>query len=721
VGAESLIFPALSTIAMMEERILSDRYRLVAHLARGGMADVYAAEDTLLNRRVAIKILHPNFAADDAFVTRFRREAQAAANLSHPNIVSIFDWGQDGDTYYMVMELIEGKTLREIMKAGGAILPRRAAEISAEAAAALEVAHQAGVYHRDIKPGNIMITGDGGVKVTDFGIARALDDSEELTKTGAVIGTATYFSPEQAQGLPADGRSDIYSLGVVLYEMLAGRPPFTGESPVAVAYQHVSEYAPTPLQVSPDVPPELSMIVETAMAKSPDDRYQSAADLRTDLLAYLSGRQPAVVGVAAAAAATALVTPPPATMPPDATAREVAYQPPSGDSGGQLAYIAAVAALIGLLAVGGWILFQMLSGNDPVVVEKVVVPDVKLKPEAEASLQLQELDLRVTSRQETSDSIPAGVVIDTEPPAGTEVDVRALITLVVSSGTEQFGVPEVVGQSLEVATALIEAQGFVVGEVTYTLTEDIDEDTVISQSPQGGTAADAGTEIDLVVSRGPFSLEIPDVEGMSADAAKLELARAGFENVTTQEEFSDDISAGFVTRTDPEAGRVVNRDAPIVLYVSKGQETVTVPELVGMTLNNARNAAEDAKLTLVDEGTVEVSLASGLIGLVAEQTPEGGETAVAGSEVRVKIGVVTKVAVPDFSGMTLAQAEDAADEVGLNVSDGGSTQETDDPALDGTVATQNPAQGQSVDEGSTVLLTLYEYIEPPPTSPPSTP
>ncbi|MDH3306401.1 MAG: protein kinase, partial [Acidimicrobiia bacterium] len=225
---------------------LLDRYELIRHIARGGMADVWEARDTLLGRRVAIKVLHSQFSTDDAFIRRFRREAQAAANLSHPNIVSIFDWGEEGSNYFIVMELVEGQSLRDVLRSTDRLMPRRSAEIAAEAAAALAVAHRAGLVHRDMKPGNILLAADGTVKVTDFGIALAWDDSAQLTRTGAVIGTATYFSPEQAQGQTVDERSDIYSLGVVLYEMLTGQPPFSGESPVAVAYQHVQEPAQLP-------------------------------------------------------------------------------------------------------------------------------------------------------------------------------------------------------------------------------------------------------------------------------------------------------------------------------------------------------------------------------------------------------------------------------------------------------------------------------------------
>jgi beta-lactam-binding protein with PASTA domain/tRNA A-37 threonylcarbamoyl transferase component Bud32 len=694
--------PSVPSLFDMQDRLLSDRYRIVSHLARGGMADVYEAEDTLLNRRVAVKILHVNFASDQAFVTRFKREAQAAANLSHPNIVAIYDWGQEESTYYMVMELIEGRTLREILKTDGALLPRRAAEIAAEAAAALTVAHQAGVIHRDIKPGNILITDDGAVKVTDFGIARALDDSEELTRTGAVIGTATYFSPEQAQGLPADGRSDVYSLGVVLYEMLTAQPPFTGESPVAVAYQHVSEYAVPPNQVNTDVPADLSAIDETAIAKDPDERYPTAAAMRSDLLLFLSGRQPAVVGAAAAAAATTMV-PPPATVPPDETARVVAYET-EGRTTGQGTYVAAVVALLALLAVSVVILFRLLTGGGGDG-DLVVVPNLELVPAETAFQTLQDLDLKVTRRFENSETVPEGVVIRTDPPAGTEVERGSFVAVFESAGVEEFTIPQVEGETEEVARALIEAQGFAVGRVEYTLTEDIPEQTVISQSPSSGTPAAAGSLVDLIVSRGPFSVEVPDVSGMSAENAQLELAQAGFSNVATETEYSPDIAAGFTTRTEPAAGRSVGRDDTITVFVSEGPEPATVPSFVGRSLGSATALAEDANLVLVDDGEVDVSAASGLVGVVAEQNPKSGDTVDAGTEVRVKIGVLRKVNVPDFSGQTQAQAEATAADAGLSAVFVGEV-EVGDPNLVGKVVDQDPAAGVSIDDGSSVGLFL---------------
>src|SRR6516162_9226544 len=260
-------------------KVFSNRYEIQRELAQGGMAEVYLAHDQLLDRPVALKALFPEYAREPSFVERFRREAQAAANLNHPNIVAIYDWGQEAGTYFIVMEYVEGRTLRDIIRTEGPIEPGRAADITAEIASALAFAHRSGVVHRDVKPGNVLITPQGNVKVTDFGIARA-GASDGLTQTGSVMGTATYFSPEQAQGLAVDGRSDVYSLGVVLYEMVTGVAPFTGDSPVAVAYKHVREDPVPPSQRKTELPPDLQQIILTALAKDPDARYQSADDMR---------------------------------------------------------------------------------------------------------------------------------------------------------------------------------------------------------------------------------------------------------------------------------------------------------------------------------------------------------------------------------------------------------------------------------------------------------
>lgn len=676
------------------------------------MGDVFEAEDTLLGRKVAVKVLHEQFARDEAFVARFRREAQAAANLNHPNIVSIYDWGQEGSTYFMVMELIDGRTLREIRRHEGALLPRRAAEIIAEAAAALTVAHDRGVFHRDIKPGNIMVTPGGTVKVTDFGIARALDDSEELTKAGAVIGTATYFSPEQAQGLSADGRSDVYSLGVVLYELLCGRPPFQGDSPVAVAYQHVSEWAPPVSHYNPEVPTALESIVDRAMEKDPAARYQSAADMRHDLLRFL--RTTTTVPTRQAETATRVIAapaplpPPPATASPDETSRHMSVQPEEERS--RSGVIAGIVGLALLLIAGIVILWSLLGGGGT---DLVTIPQLRDQSQELAVIALQDLDLRTVVATEPNARVAEGFVIRTNPEAGREVATGSQVTVIVSGGPGLFAVPNVVGMPEEDARALITSEGFEVGEVTTRQDQDVAQGLVLEQDPDPDEEAAAGSAIDLVVSAGPFGLTVPPVEGLSEEEALGVLTAANFE-VEIDTEFSDDIEEGFATRTDPRAGQLVNPDAPtVVLFISEGPEPVVVPSFIGMTTEQAQAAAALSGLEVAFEDPVEVSLASGLVDRVAEQNPAPGGEAVAGDTVVLRLGVLRTVEVPDLEGMTEQEAEDALEEVGLRLEVVG-TVPVDDPSQDDRVVGQDPAAGERIEEGSVVRVQIG--VAPDPTT-----
>lgn len=619
---------------MQTPTALTERYHITSHLARGGMADVYEGQDTLLNRRVAIKVLHSQYSSDEAFVKRFRREAQAAANLSHPNIVGIYDWGQAQNTYFIVMEIVEGRSLRDVLKSEGALLPRRAIEIASETAAALSVAHRAGLVHRDVKPGNILLARDGTVKVTDFGIARAWDDSQELTRTGAVIGTATYFSPEQAQGAPADGRSDVYALGVVLYEMLTGRPPFLGDSPMSVAFQHVSAEAPVPSSLNPDVGPDLDTVVMKALRKDPSARYQSAEEMRQDLLALLKGEPveaevlvPAVVG--GEDRTKVLPTVPPPTALPDEVYRQIEEEPPS-----QLPFIITAFGLLAALGILLFILFQATGGSGE---DTVPVPDVTGMTQEAALQALRAEDLVGNLVPETNDEIEAGIVIRTDPAAEEPAEVGSIVTVYVSSGPAEVPVPPVVGQPLETARQMIEAAGLTEGQVTDRPDADFQPGVVLEQNPPAGVRVGSGAPINLVVSSGPETVVIPDVVGDSERDATAELNSLGL-LVRPQDEYSETVAEGLVIRTDPVAGTEGVIGDTVLVVVSQGPAPVQVPNLLGMTENQARQAVEALGLSLNVSAARQPVVDPAQDGVVVNQVPTAGLTVNKGSTVTITLG-----------------------------------------------------------------------------------
>jgi beta-lactam-binding protein with PASTA domain/tRNA A-37 threonylcarbamoyl transferase component Bud32 len=597
--------------------VFSNRYELQHEVARGGMALVYLARDQLLDRPVAVKMLFPEFARDPSFVERFRREAHAAANLNHPNIVAIYDWGQERGTYFIVMEYVEGQSLRELIRADGPLPPQQAAEIAAEIAGALAFAHRNGVVHRDVKPGNVLLTPSRRVKVTDFGIARA-GAAEALTQTGAVMGTATYFSPEQAQGHPVDGRSDVYSLGVVLYETVTGVPPFEGDTPVAVAYKHVREDPTPPSQRNPDVPPDLERIILATLVKDADARYQSADDLRDDLVRFGRGRPPS------AAPVTAMVTDVPsgetagATQAmPAATAvdDEGFYEPPRPDRGRIVGGIVAGILGVGLVV----FLILILAGffsRDATSGEKIAVPGVVGQQFDEAKATLKDAGFEVKRVDEES-AKPTGEVLQQEPPEGQKLEKGKTVTLTVSA--EVVTIPNVVGKQEAEARTQLQQLGLT-NIASFPRESDQPAGTVLDTRPPVGSEVNKSDQVVLIVAS-EAAVTIPAVANLPQAQAEQNLRDAGFQ-VTVQQRADAVITMGRAIATDPPEGSKHPRGSSVTLFVSSGPEQVDVPNVKTMTQQQAEQTLLSAQFNVI---VTYAPGSSGQEGTVIAQSPDGGQ------------------------------------------------------------------------------------------------
>jgi serine/threonine-protein kinase len=571
-------------------QIVKDRYEILEILGEGGMAFVYKARDTQLERFVAIKTLKPNYVNQETFVERFKREAKTAANLNHPNIVQIFDWGIEDEPYF-VMEYIEGNTLTSIIAKNRTISLSDILFIGAQVSNGLHAAHQKGLVHRDIKPGNIMITPDGKVKVTDFGIVSLQNEESDITKTGSILGTASYISPEQAQGKPVSIESDLYSLGTVLYELIAGKPPFSGDTPISTATKHLTERPEKLLSFRRDLPKGVESTIMKMLEKATYDRFKSAEDVRATLLQQRKSLQ-------SEQTRENLV---------DLTNPKIKLR----------FTLPALLISIGVVVGTIWTLTQVfdglpVDGGTPTLIE---IPDLTGSEQARALEDLQNLGFKVGIENSADPSVPAGSVIRTQPQSNSVVNPDSLVTIIVSVGPEAFPIPYVLDIESERAIYVIEESGFALGQLLEVNDNNIPRGFVISQNPVAGTKMSPQSTVDLVVSKGPSLIEVSDLSRKSPEDAVQILETLGFQYELI-EEFSESVEIGLVSGTLPEAGEIVTPDQLIQVIVSLGIK-IEIPEVEGLNYEDAVQILEELNLVVTVNGDTN--------GLVRKQIPRKGE------------------------------------------------------------------------------------------------
>ena len=617
--------------------LFDGRYQISRKLGAGGMANVYLAEDQELGRRVAIKVLDDRHASDDQFVERFRREAQNAAGLSHPSIVSIYDRGEAEGSYYIAMEYVEGRTLKELLVARGPSPIGIAIDYTRQILSALRFAHRNGIIHRDIKPHNVIVDGDGRVKVMDFGIARA--GASQMTEAGSIIGTAQYLSPEQARGAPVDQSSDLYSTGIVLYELLTGSVPFTGESPVEIAMKHLSQPPLSPSAARPEVPRDLDYVVLRALAKDPAERYRSAEEMDADLDRIARG-----IGVSSETAETATsvlsrteVTDALTTVRPAAATATTAYTP-----GRYYEYDAPprrrsiwpwllALLLVAASLVGGWYVYQSIQ-DQLNATEAVTVPDVEGLLESVAVREIREAELEPNVQRRPNADVERGRVASQDPEPPQRADKGTFVTIVVSSGKPKATVPNVVGQGRDAAVVALRDAGLEPNVVPVNSPKAVD--TVLATDPKAGAVVVQGTRVRVNVSKGPRPIAVPNVVGQAYESAASALQGAGFG--VAREDVESDEAAGIVVGQSPEANSQQGRGSTITLQVSEGPVTAAVPDVTSQSVEQARGALENEgfRVRVVREDTDDPSLD----GIVTSQDPPGGTELEPGQTITLFVG-----------------------------------------------------------------------------------
>ena len=613
-------------------RLVDGRYRVERRIARGGMATVYEAVDLRLDRTVALKIMHPGLADDAAFVSRFVREAKSAARLSDPHVVAVYDQGEDAGLVYLVMEYVAGRTVRDVLREYGRLTAEQALTILDPVLQALDAAHQAGFVHRDVKPENVLLTDDGRVKVADFGLARAISAATSTAATqGLLIGTVAYLSPEQVERGIADARSDVYGAGILLYEMVTGSVPFAGETPLAVAYQHVNAAVPAPSSVRPGVPSDLDALVARATARDADDRYADAASFLGAVREARRGLPvPRPFGVTEDQAATLVVPLASTTGVTDGgadaagrTSRPTATAPRRRRRRGWIGLLAVL--LVGALIAGAaWVYGTARSVTLPALVD--------LTPAA-ASAKLAPLQLTLDSASsDFSETVPVGKIISTDPQAGDSAKEGSVVTAVVSKGPERHAVPVVAGLTVDDATTAITGAGLAVGAQTQAYDDKVPTGSVVSTNPAAGAKLKRDQAVVLVVSKGPAPVALPDVVGQPGPAGATALTRLGLK-VTSSTAYSKTVPSGSVVSMTPPAATTVPKGSSVALLVSKGPPPVVVPDLYTMSESDAK--ALLTKLGLVAQVSYPVGVSP--FNRVIKQSARAGSSIPWGSTVEIQV------------------------------------------------------------------------------------